>query len=122
MFYAYENANAKYNSYCEDSSNYNCNDIPAKFNCALNILVYLQQQTILPRDAASKLCYKEHVQDYATKLKDIVAGQNKAATATLKKDKDQLSHQRESYEQNIKRYKKGLGATSKLTPTNQEVN
>jgi hypothetical protein len=55
------------------------------------------------------------------KLKDVVAGWNKAATATLKKDKDWLSHRRESYEQNMKRYKKGLGATGELTPTNQEV-
>jgi predicted O-linked N-acetylglucosamine transferase (SPINDLY family) len=61
------------------------------------------------------------MQDYATKLKDAVVGWNKVATATLKKDKDWLSYRRESYEQNMKRYKKGLGATSKLTPTNQEV-
>jgi hypothetical protein len=61
------------------------------------------------------------MRDYATKLKDIVAGWNKAATAALKKDKDWLSYRRESYEQNIKCYEKGLGATSKLTPANQEV-
>jgi hypothetical protein len=121
VFCACDNANAKCNPCCKDSSNHNCNDIPAEFNYALNVLVHLQQQTILPRDAASKLCREEHMRDYAMKLKDTVAGWNKAATAALKKDKDWLSHQRESYEQNMKRYKKGLGATSKLTPANQEV-
>jgi hypothetical protein len=121
VFCACDNANAKCNPYREDSGNHNCDDIPAEFNCALNVLVHLQQQTILPRDAAGKLCREERVRDYAMKLKDAVAGWNKAATAALKKDKDWLSHRRESYEQNMKRYEKGLGATSKLTPANQEV-
>jgi uncharacterized protein (DUF983 family) len=43
MFYAYDNANAKCNPCYEDSGNYNCDDIPAEFNRALNVLVYLQQ-------------------------------------------------------------------------------
>jgi hypothetical protein len=41
VFYARDNANAKYNPYWEDSSNYNYDDIPAEFNHALNVLVYL---------------------------------------------------------------------------------
>jgi hypothetical protein len=43
MFYACDNANAKCNPCYEDSGNYNCDDIPAEFNRALNVLVYLQQ-------------------------------------------------------------------------------
>jgi hypothetical protein len=88
VFCTRDNANAKCNPYCKDSSNYNYDDIPAEFNRALNVLVHLQQQTILPGDAASKLRRKERIRDYATKLKDAVAGWNKAATAALKKDKD----------------------------------
>jgi hypothetical protein len=41
MFYAYDNTNAKYNPYYEDSGNYNYNDIPTEFNRTLNVLVYL---------------------------------------------------------------------------------
>jgi hypothetical protein len=41
VFCACDNANTKYNPYCEDSGNHNCNDIPAEFNYALNVLVYL---------------------------------------------------------------------------------
>jgi uncharacterized protein (DUF983 family) len=43
MFYACDNANAKCNPCYEDSGNHNCDDIPAEFNRALNVLVYLQQ-------------------------------------------------------------------------------
>jgi hypothetical protein len=42
VFYACDNVNAKYNPYCEDSGNHNCDDIPTEFNCALNVLVHLQ--------------------------------------------------------------------------------
>ena len=42
MFCARDNANAKCNPYREDSGNYNYDDIPAEFNRALNVLVYLQ--------------------------------------------------------------------------------
>jgi hypothetical protein len=42
MFYTRDNANTKCNPCRKDSSNYNYDNIPAEFNYALNVLVYLQ--------------------------------------------------------------------------------
>lgn len=41
VFCACDNANTKCNPYCKDSGNHNYDDIPAEFNCALNVLVHL---------------------------------------------------------------------------------
>ena len=41
MFYKYNNSELKYNPYYKDSSNYNYDPIPTKFNYTVNILIHL---------------------------------------------------------------------------------
>jgi hypothetical protein len=117
-----DNAGAKCNPCRKDPGNHNCDDIPAEFNRAVNVLVHLQQQALLPaQNDETKLRRDDRVRDYATKLKDAVSSWQKAATAGLKKNKDWVAHRRASYEENMRRYEQGLGAVGELTPMNQEV-
>jgi hypothetical protein len=106
----------------KDPGNHNCDPVPTEFNRAVNILVHLQQQTRLPAaDDVAKLRREDRVRNYATKLKDTVTSWQKQVVAGVKKDKNWVAHRRASYEENIRRYEQGLGAVSKLTPMNQEV-
>ena len=89
MFCERDNIRSKCNPYRKDSGNHNCDPVPTKFNRAINILVYLQQQyRIIEKDEAIKLRREDRMRDYATKLKDTIATWNKQVTAVVKKDKD----------------------------------
>ena len=106
MFCKYNNSELKYNPYYKDSSNYNYDPIPTKFNYTVNILIHLQQQCcLIKKDNATKLYYKDRIYDYTIKLKDTITTQNKQVIAIVKKNKDQIAYQRALYLENIQRYK-----------------
>jgi hypothetical protein len=117
-----DNAGAKCEPCRADTGNHNCDDVPAEFNRALNILVHLQQQAVLSSsDDASTLRREDRVREYAKKLVVAIAGWQKALASNVKKDKDWLAHRRESYDENKRRFDQGLGSVGLLTPTNEEV-
>jgi len=117
-----DNAGAKCEPCREDTGNHNCDDIPAEFNRAINVLVHLQQAAIpASSNAETQQRREERVRDYATKLVHAIQSWQKVVVASVKKDKDFWAHRRASYEENKKRYDEGLGSVGQLTPTNQEV-
>lgn len=117
-----DNAGAKCDPCRLDKGNHNCDDVPADFNRAINILVHLQQQAGLPAaDEDARTRRYDRVHDYAKKLVLAVQGWQKVIAASVKKDKDFLVNRRKSYEENKKRFDEGLGSVGLLTPTNQEV-
>jgi hypothetical protein len=84
-----DNAGAKCDPCRVDKGNHNCDEIPAEFNRALNILVHLQQQAGLPSsDDAAHLRRCERVRDYAQKLVLAIQSWQKVTSANVKKDKD----------------------------------
>jgi hypothetical protein len=115
-----DNAGTKCENCRKDKGNHNCDDIPAEFNRAINILVHLQQQAAAS-SGANRDRREERVVNYATKLVNAMQGFEKLVAAGVKKDKDFVASRRRSYEENMKRYDQGLGSVGALTPTNQEV-
>jgi hypothetical protein len=118
--YDRENAGTKCENCRHDKGNHNCDDVPAEFNRAINILVHLQQ-SVAASTGEGRERRGERVVEYATKLVNAIQGFEKSLAAGVKKNKDFLDVRRRSYEENMRRYGEGLGSVGTLTPTNQEV-